>query len=235
MVEIEKNEQSITAFSQKIYHRLSELYDTYRNKLKPLIFVVENIIGKFPVQVLIEIRSYQDHIANCFLANKTETDCLKELNKANSHLQRSIADCYKILIQIYYPDKIASFFKDYNRINLCLVDDGRFLPELTKLEKIAKEKSLLAKQNEFDANGEISCTYFEEAVFAYENLFSHIEKHSLGLANAAQYEKNNSKEENRRGWKFAFISAILGVILGAAVAFIIQNWNAIILFIKTTL
>jgi hypothetical protein len=224
MVDIEANGQNMPELSLEANKKLSELYGIYREKLKPLIFIVESFTNKFPIQVLNEIRSVQDHIASCFLnGNADDSICLKEIGKAKGHLQRAIADCYKILIQIYFPDTITSFYKQYKRVNLCLVDDGRFLPELTKLEKIAKEKSLLAKQNEFNSNGEISCTDFEEAVLAYENILSHIENHSQGLANAAQHTERNIW----RDWKFALVSGIIGAILSTGVLLIIQNWDAI--------
>ena len=223
MIETEKNGKSI-AMSSEVCSKLDELYGTYRNKLKPLIFVVENNIGKFPVQVLIEIRSYQDHIANCFLAEKNEMNCLKELNKANGHLQRAIADCYKTLMQIYYPDEIAKFYKDYLHVDLGVVNDGLFRPELKRLENIAKEKSNLAKKNEFNANGEISCTDFEDAVLAYRNVIIHINDHSRGLENAAKHAKRSIW----RDWKFALVSGIIGAILSTGTLLIIQNWDAII-------
>jgi len=220
-------ERSATNLTAEVYYKLHELYDTYRNKLKPIIFTVECHIKKFPVQVLIEIRSYQDHIANCFLDDKTETDCLNELNKAKSHLQRAIADCYKTLLQIYFPDTISFFHEQYKFVNLLAVNDGKFLPELTRLEGIAKEKTLSAKLNEFNEN---SHTFFEEAVLAYEDILIHIDNNRQGLANAENITKGvlkrDTKRENRRGWKFAFI----GAILGAAGTLIIQNWNEIKLF-----
>jgi hypothetical protein len=223
MVETQSREQGATVLPANVNQKLLELYDIYRNKLKPTVFAVECNIGKFPVQILLEIRSYQDHIANCFLNDKTETERLTELNRANSHLQRAIADCYKTLLQIYYPDRIAKFRKDYLHVNLGLVSNGQFLPEFTKLEKIAKDRTLSAKKNEFDKNGEISCTDFEDAVLAYDDVISHIDNHSQGLAFVAQHTKRNIW----RDWKFALINAIIGAALSTGVHFIIQNWDAI--------
>jgi hypothetical protein len=231
MVQLEKNEQGVFVLPAGVNCKLFELYDIYRKELKKLIFVVEVCTKKFPGQVLNEIRSLNDHIASCFLVSNTEEDCLNELSKAKRHLKRAISDCYKILLQIYYPDTISSFYEQYKSVNLCLVNDGRFLPELTRLEGVAKEKTLSAKLDEFSLlpDDENSHIPFKEAVLAYEDVILHIENHSQGLANVSQLARDNSKKENRRGWKFAFI----GVLLGAAVTFIIQNWNAIKLLFST--
>ena len=228
MIDIEMNEQSTFALPEKANRMLSELYVTYREILKTRIFLVEILTNEYPIQVLTEIRDFNDHIAKCFLNNENESDCLKELHKAKSHLQRAIADCYKILIQIYFPDKIAFFHKQYEIIHLRMVDNGCFLPELTRLQKIAEDKSFQAKQNEFNSDGDISCEDFENAFLAYQEVLSHIEKNSSGLANAIQIVGYHSKKENRRAWKFAIISAVFSAPLGSVVTLIIKNWDAII-------
>ena len=51
MIETEKNGKSI-AMSSEVCSKLDELYGTYRNKLKPLIFVVENNITAYEKKLL---------------------------------------------------------------------------------------------------------------------------------------------------------------------------------------
>jgi hypothetical protein len=233
MIELKKNEQGVFIFPSEVNSKLFELFGTFRKDLKKIIFLVEVCTNRFPGQVLNEIRAFTDHIASCFIVSNTDVDCFNELNKAKGHLKRAIFDCYKILLEIYYPDAVLSFHEQYKFVNLCIVSDGRFLPELTRLESVAKEKTFSAKLDEFSFNSDDENSHipFMEAVLAYEDVLNYIAKHCQGLANASQHAVDNSRRDNKRGWKFAFVGAILGI----ATTMIIQYLNAIILFIKNIL
>ncbi|MDE5624209.1 MAG: hypothetical protein K2I62_06345 [Alistipes sp.] len=201
--------------SAQVQQSLCELYQKYNTVFKPALAIVESTVQKFPAPVLNEIRAVNDHVARCFVVGKTEADYLSEIRKANGHLIRVTLDCYKIILMCYY-DQVEDFKRAYCDVNLSLVGDGQFLPELTRLNGIAVDKAIKARQNESDAFPEKEQAYatYQDAILAYENVLNYIKGHAKGLANAEQHAKRRTREENLRNWKFAVISAILGTLFG---------------------
>lgn len=65
---------------------------------------------------------------------------------------------------------------------------------------------------------EMSYEAYEKAVIAYTEVDEFIVGHSEGLSNASQY----AKDQTKTNYKFAFISAIIGTILGALVTILIN-------------
>ncbi|MCI9244785.1 MAG: hypothetical protein HFJ82_04675 [Alistipes sp.] len=204
-----------SVLSAQVQQSLCELYQKYNTVFKPALAIVESTVQKFPAPVLNEIRAVNDHVARCFVAGKAEADYLSEIRKANGHLIRVTLDCYKIMLMCYY-DQVESFRKAYCDVNLSLVSDGQFLPELTRLNGVAVDKAVEARRNESDAFPEKEQAYatYKIAILAYEDVLKYIKEHAEGLANAEQHAKRRTREENRRNWKFAVISAILGTFFG---------------------
>ena len=233
MVEIERNNPGINELPKTVHEEICKLFSEYNNKLKPLIATVESLKQEFPGQILNEIRAFNDHIARCFLFGTTEEDCVKELRKAKGHVSRAILDCYKIIL-LYYFDFIKDFRQQYDSVNLTLVNDGKFLPELTRLNEEALKCSRIARYSEADSFPEKENSYigYKKAVLAYDAVNNHILEHSQGLANAQQHATDQSAKkstsENKRSWKFAFIGAILGVALGVLVTQITNHWDKIL-------
>ena len=50
-------------------------------------------------------------------------------------------------------------------------------------------------------------------IYIYDNIFTLIDNHAVGLTNAERYGKDISDKENRRSLRFAFIGAVIGVIV----------------------
>ncbi len=206
--------------SAKVQEALASLYEEYTNKLKPVLAFEESVAQNFPGPILNEIRAVNDHVSRCYWVEKTEAECLSEVNKAKGHLSRSILDAYKYLV-IVYEHKVQDFFSQYRNICIAIVDDGKFLPELNRLHAIARDLAFQAKMEEAKAfpNKDLSYEAYEKAVLAYTDVDDYISAHSEGLSNAAQY----AKDQTKTNYKFAVISAVIGTVLGAIVTLLMNS------------
>lgn len=200
--------------STNVQVELSQLFEEYTNKLKPLLAFEESMAQVFPGPILNEIRAMNDHVSRCFWKNKTDEECLGEVKKAKGHLTRAILDAYKCLT-IVYERKIQNFYTQYKDVCLAVVEDGKFLPELNRLHHVARELTFTAKKEETYAfpKKDLSYEAFENAVIAYADVDEFIANHTDGLVNAVQY----AKDQTKTNYKFAIISAVIGTVLGAIV------------------
>lgn len=210
----------VAQMSPAVQEAIGKLYAEYTNKLKPLLAFEESVAQNFPGPILNEIRAMNDHVSRCYWADKSEADCLEEVRKANGHLSRSILDAYKYLV-IVYERKVQDFYHQYKDVCIAIVDDGHFLPELNRLHSEARDLAFAAKMQEASAfpDKEMSYEAYEKTVIAYTDVDEYIVGHSDGLSNASQY----AKDQTKTNYKFAFISAIIGTILGALVTILINN------------
>lgn len=224
MQEDDKNIVSCVAqMSPIVQEAICKLYEEYTNKLKPLLAFEESVAQNFPGPILNEIRAMNDHVSRCYWAEKSEQECLEEVRKAKGHLSRSILDAYKYLV-IVYERKVQNFYHQYKDVCIAVVEDGHFLPELNRLHSEARKMAFEAKKEEAKAfpDKEMSYEAYERAVIAYTEVDEYIDNHSDGLSNAAQY----AKDQTRTNYKFAFISAIIGTILGALVTILLNYFTS---------
>lgn len=126
---------------------LGDLYGDYRNVIKPLLAEIEANYQKFPTALLNEIRAFNDHISRCYYQNTSEEEISKQLEKARSHIDRMILDCYKYL-NVYYSDKIKKIEKQIKNIDITSIDNGEFYINYSKLKQEAINKVKVAKKEE---------------------------------------------------------------------------------------
>lgn len=214
------NVECCAQLSAKVQEAISNLYSEYTNKLKPLLAFEESVAQNFPGPILNEIRAINDHVSRCYWAGKSDAECLEEVRKAKGHLSRSILDAYKYLV-IVYERKINEFYAQYKEVCIAIVDDGKFLPELNRLHAMARDLAFQAKMEEAKAfpNKSLSYEAYEKAVIAYTEADDYIVGHSEGLANAAQY----AKDQTKTNYKFAVISAVIGTILGVLATLVMNS------------
>lgn len=129
-------------------------------------------------------------------------------------------DCYKLLL-ISYEDDVKRFYRQYRDVNLAVVNDGRFLPELKEKHKIAQTKSREAKILESKSFPEKAKAYeaYQEAILAFEAVMKHIEDNADGLTNASQYARNQVWSQIG----YCVLSAIFGCLL----TLLIDKWDVI--------
>lgn len=205
--------------SVHVLNAMGGLYDEYTNTLKPILAMVESFAQEFPGPVLNEIRAVNDHVSRCFIAGRSEAECLKELKKGRGHLIRAILDCYKALL-IEYDKKINHFFYQYRDVCIAVVNDGKFLPELIRLYDNAKELAIKAKCTESKSFPEKEDAYidYKEAILAFAEVDKYIKNNASGLVNATQFAKKQSKNNH----KFSIYSALWGALFSAIVAILMK-------------
>jgi len=123
----------VPLFSLEQERLLSELYQEYNSVIKPLIIQIESLYESFPLQIHNELRSFNDHVARCFLTDSA-INIDDELIKAKGHIKRTIFDAFKVL-NIYHHDNLIKFEKQTKNVDLLQVQDGEFYVKYNKLRK----------------------------------------------------------------------------------------------------
>jgi hypothetical protein len=193
--------------------RAKEIYKEYLNVICPYIVQIELLEGKFPVEILNEIRAIFTHLSKYYLS---DDNSIKENNirKAEGHIKRSVLDCYKFIC-VALDDKHKEFERKYKRVDLSLIDNGEFLPKLLETRKNSIDLMKSARRTDFSVNSddETNCaeayTRYEKAFIAY----SHVEK---------LIDDSYKKLENLRKKAVikdflavgGFVIGIIGIILG---------------------
>jgi hypothetical protein len=167
--------------SPAIEKKLTELYDTYNSSVKLLVADIEARTQKFPIEILNEVRAFTDHIARCYLSDKTESQHLEELTKAEGHIKRITLDCYKYLNVIFF-DKIANFEKrDMRHVDLSFIDNGKFYPKFEKLRREAVNLSREARKAESTIKL-LSLELYEKTYNKYNEIEQFIDDNSDNFA-----------------------------------------------------
>ena len=146
-----------------------DVYQFYNDKAKILYSEIEARNNSLPIELLFEVHSAFDHLKRIHIDGEPEDHCAE---KAFSHLKRGLLDAFKLKLK-YHNDACKKLMK--SRIDLRLIDNGRFLPSLLKKRKtiinIAKEARLSEGKEGIDVAFEKWCEVsglidqFEEEFF----------------------------------------------------------------------
>lgn len=155
-------------------HLLENLYQQYKNPIKPLLAEIEAVYEKFPLPLFNEIRAMNDHIARAFVT--TDDDKAREqINKAGNHVDRIIRDCYKFL-NVYYREEAEKFDKDISSVEPRSKADYRRMAEYGELSDNATNLVEIAKSNEHLVSKDKIYVNFENSYNAYKDLHRFIVK-----------------------------------------------------------
>lgn len=165
-----------------------KIYWQYQNIIAPFIAELEVRDNEYPIEIFNEIRSVFTHLSR-YKLQKSDKDILA----AESHSKRAILDCYKYLC-ISMEEKVYVFRSEYKDIDLGLADNGKFLPELNRLELKAKNAFKLAKEIEVKNEIEEDARYklFEAAY----NEYSEMDKFLDDSQEAILFASTHSKRSN---------------------------------------
>lgn len=84
------------------FSKLSPLYQTYNEVIKPLIAEIEVRFESFPTSIYNEIRAFNDHVARCYRNINDEELIETQIKKSKGHIERIVLDCYKYLnVKLY--------------------------------------------------------------------------------------------------------------------------------------
>lgn len=189
--------------------RIREIHRQYLEIVCPFIIELETDDCEYPVEIMNEIRAIETHFAR---ANLTENDEIKNQNiiQAEHHIKRAILDCFKYsCLSLSLKHKQLRY--DYRNADLHLIDNGKFLAELSEKEKSAKNCLIVAKKAELSGKLQTDELYqlYEKAYQSTASSFNFLEE-SLPKLEFAQ----SVADKNKKSAFWGFIVGILGLVVG---------------------
>jgi hypothetical protein len=172
--------------------------------------------SEYPIEVFNEIRAITTHLARINALDLNAASLEYNLSAAESHVKRGILDCYKYLC-VAYRDKYNDFRNLYKNVDLSVVNDGEFLPELMSLN--SQIATLVRKAKDSELNGEASQNIYE----TYQKAYNLSERLGLLIDGSYRYcERAHlvAKRKIMRDWIFGvvgiagFIVGLVGIIIG---------------------
>jgi hypothetical protein len=142
----------------EFFEKLTPLYTTYNEVIKPLVAEIEARFESFPTSLFNEIRAFNDHVSRCYQKPNDGARIDEQVRKAKGHIERIVLDCYKYLNVSLYDLIIKDFDKTYKRVDLSAINNGEFLikhRELTR-EITLKLKEAKLKETQDDKSESIS-------------------------------------------------------------------------------
>lgn len=190
-----------------IEQREKQIYEQYETVIAYFIAEIEVRDTEYPIEVFNEIRATFTHLSRYKLHDNE-----KDLTSAERHVKRAILDCYKYMC-ISFAEEIKGFRETYRNVDLKIADNGKFLPELDRLENVAKGTYINAKKHEIE--GTISedelYSMFEDAYNKY-----HMVSEFLVESNEAiLFASSHSKRSNTVNWisiGVTVVSILLAII-----------------------
>jgi len=200
-----------------IEERVQNIYKDYIERISRYIVRYEVLSNEFPLEILNEIRAVFTHLAKYYLADDPEIKA-KNVSKTEGHIQRAILDCYKYLCTVY-EDKLKEFKREYENVDLSLVDNGEFLPKLLEMHDAAttlmfdaRESDLVINSDDETSVGEAYQKY-EDAFVKYSEVYELITSSSI-KAEALKRKVVLKKTRESRIGIIGIIVGIIGVVTG---------------------
>ena len=206
------------------WQKIRPLYEAYGGEIAVLIIDVELKYGKFPTQVLNEIRALTTHVSRIAVENAlTHEQTDKQIEKAARHIVRIKLDLYKYLCIWFrdeYQDRFPKKFKNVP-IDTLIVGGEHFDIALSTRLTEAIELTRQAKKQEVASVADSSIPMYEGALSKFreiETLYQENERHLLSL-------KMKRRRDTITGW---IIKGAVGVILKTAFDQREHIWSVIV-------
>lgn len=180
----------------------------YQQNFKPLLETIKvRNNNKYPLNCLNEIRAINDHIARCYRDDITDNEIIKNIGKAEGHLQRLGYDCFKQLITYQVAD-IKYTVKRYYSSRWLYIGKGELwnsyltnFKEGYNNEKRAKEKESINSTEAFE--------YYEKAFNSYHDVSVTFQKYRSQISRSYYIGKF---ERMARGMEWFIMMIILAVL-----------------------
>ena len=189
---------------------LDDVFRIYIEDITPFVirFEIEN--AEFPIEVQNEIRAMFNHMARAALADDDE-QIKRNIEKMRSHAKRALLDCFKC-ISIICEDNYVLFMKQYENVDLTLINEGRFLTNIKNLRNSAVDAMKKAKKAESLNTSENDLfNLYQIAYMRYEELSYNI--HSAETTVEYLYHKAAKRD---RIAKWSLYLGVIGTIIGIA-------------------
>ena len=197
---------------REIELKLTKIYQSYNNTIKPLIADVEARYQKFPDSLFNEIRALHDHIARCY--EPEGVDKVAEIRKAESHVLRITFDCYKYL-DAWFHDFIDKFDDDFD---ISLIDNGEFSRKFYEVKIRATNTIREAKKLE-GKDKQKSFDLYQESYNIYSELTETLEFYLPKIQWAKKLDKNKKRKKDRNAFALSFFSGLLSGLIIAVISY----------------
>lgn len=188
-------------------YREKIIFQQYQNVIAPFIAELEVRDTEYPIEIFNEIRAIFTHLSRYRLNGSTSN-----IAAAERHVKRAILDCFKYLC-ISIAEKVSAFRMSYRNVDLKLADNGKFLPELDRLETLAKKAFIEAKIADV-AQEESDDQLYELYEVAY-NQYSELDKFLDASEEAILFASSHSKKSNLVTWistAVTIVSIVIAVV-----------------------
>lgn len=171
-----------------LLEREKHIYEQYENVIAYFIAELEVRDTEYPIEVFNEIRSTFTHLSR-YKLNDSESDLLS----AERHIKRAILDCFKYMC-VSFAEEIKMFRDAYRKVDLNVADNGRFLPQLDKLENEARDAYIDAKKKEIKGiiSEEELYQLFEDAYNKYHAVSNFLEESNEAILFASSCSKRSN-------------------------------------------
>lgn len=171
-----------------LLEREKHIYEQYENVIAYFIAELEVRDNEYPIEVFNEIRSTFTHLSR-YKLNDSEGDLLS----AERHVKRAILDCFKYMC-ISFAEEVDKFREAYKTVDLKVADNGKFLPQLDKLEDEARNAYIDAKRKEIEGLISEDEMYgkFEDAYNKYHAVSNFLEESNEAILFASSHSKQSN-------------------------------------------
>ena len=152
--------------------KLQEVYSVYNDVFKPALAQAEVLHQAHPLPIFNEIRSFNDHIARCYLKGVKDEYISEQLSKAMGHIERGTFDCYKFSVYAHNK-RLEEFEEKYKRVDLTLINNGKFYITYSCLA--AEARKLLIESKKIESHDKAaSFIKYQDAEGKYEELVEYM-------------------------------------------------------------
>ena len=164
---------------------LKSIYSLYKDEINPLISILEMFNFQGTVVVYGELNN-----ANSYLHKYELEGSEQDLLKAEKNMRHVSILCYKYVSQCYI-EQIAEFYHKQRNFDLSMVNDGRFLKKLRKLEIEADKsfKSAIANEQIENIDQKFLYLQFKKVFEMYDDIVKYIKASSKSVMFAKRYSK----------------------------------------------
>ena len=188
------------------------IFKVYTEIISSMVIQLETQDGQFPIEILNEVRAVFTHFARCALCGSSnDKEYNDNIKKAEGHIKRAVLDCFKYMC-LSYDDKYKAFEERYKNVDLIVIDNGEFYPNLIHKRKLAVDQFYYAKSTEVKHQSlDNTLDAFQDAYNLYVEVDDYIESHYDRLHMAKKrYLKQNAITVS--GWLIGAVSLIIGIV-----------------------
>jgi len=183
-----------------------ELFYFYQNRVK-LFYAAVQAENELPTEILFELNASLDHLSRHYIYGEDEAQVV---SKAFSHMKRACLDVFKITLR-----ETLVKVEELKKIDISLIDNGDFEPQLKQLIHKIKEGATEARQLEGDtlsAADDDEVPAFKRWIPVYEDCLT--VQQDFYLHKSVDWAKKKSK------WisvKALVISSVISALIGAGI------------------